>query len=505
MTGFHDALAYPSHDEEPHSGRRLTNSFGSAVSSCACCMKKAGPIREDTEDRARTISYILADVDDSTDNPDEVVTAAQRRAAREMLNSVSAGDLPKLKSLLKSTPSPLRSEVATELIVLAAQLGHADIIRILVDKHGASTEVYDDHRGGRPLMHAASNGHVAAVKTLLALGADTEALDFSGCTALIISVFSDRCSAAECLLHQGNAHCAGLPTPVGGHGASLAGALSPPAGDRARWTLLVVSGAVAAALPGSALFIGRLPPPPPRAAGAPAGAGMGGGAPGRLRGGRARRPVGGPAAPRGRYVSRALAASGLAAAVRPSRRRRFRGPAPRGRARLVCGPRRQRAPAPRGLAGPRGGAARVAGPSAGVGRGAARLAGRSAGAVSSAAFRRLVGVGGGAFGRAAPRARPVWAGRAAWGGPAKRGGKRLPGRRLVGTECCPSYAKAPPTPPTPASPAAAVDLPNPRGRQRRTALSHAVEYGSLDCIHVLCNAGADVWHIDKNAMDLCLA
>lgn len=53
-------------------------------------------------------------------------------------------------------------------------------------------EEADSIRRGRPLMHAANNGHTSAVKALLECGAEPEATDDNGYTALMVAVFSDR-------------------------------------------------------------------------------------------------------------------------------------------------------------------------------------------------------------------------------------------------------------------------------------------------------------------------
>lgn len=49
-------------------------------------------------------------------------------------------------------------------------------------------------------MHAANNGHTQAVRALLEAGADTEARDNHGYTALSIACFSDRHSTVDILL-----------------------------------------------------------------------------------------------------------------------------------------------------------------------------------------------------------------------------------------------------------------------------------------------------------------
>jgi hypothetical protein len=75
------------------------------------------------------------------------------------------------------------------------QVGQPEVIRLLAE-WDADMEETDSIRRGRPLMHAANNGHTAAVKALVECGADPEATDDNGYTALMVAVFSDRCVVA---------------------------------------------------------------------------------------------------------------------------------------------------------------------------------------------------------------------------------------------------------------------------------------------------------------------
>lgn len=81
-------------------------------------------------------------------------------------------------------PLPLHTHVC-------AQVGQPEIIRLL-SEWDADMEETDSIRRGRPLMHAANNGHTSAVKALVECGADPEATDDNGYTALMVAVFSDR-------------------------------------------------------------------------------------------------------------------------------------------------------------------------------------------------------------------------------------------------------------------------------------------------------------------------
>lgn len=56
-------------------------------------------------------------------------------------------------------------------------------------------------------MHAANNGHTSAVKALVECGADPEATDDNGYTALMVAVFSDRCVYVGVCVCRGGCFC----------------------------------------------------------------------------------------------------------------------------------------------------------------------------------------------------------------------------------------------------------------------------------------------------------
>ena len=68
----------------------------------------------------------------------------------------------------------LQEELATLLAIPVAQHGHAHLIHLL-SEYGADWEETDASRGGPPLMHAANNGHAAAVKALIAVSGTSTA------------------------------------------------------------------------------------------------------------------------------------------------------------------------------------------------------------------------------------------------------------------------------------------------------------------------------------------
>lgn len=61
-----------------------------------------------------------------------------------------------------------QADLASMLAIPVAQHGHAALVHLL-DAFGADLEEVDDVRGGPPLMHAANNGHSAAVNALVAV------------------------------------------------------------------------------------------------------------------------------------------------------------------------------------------------------------------------------------------------------------------------------------------------------------------------------------------------
>ncbi|WIA12109.1 hypothetical protein OEZ85_012183 [Tetradesmus obliquus] len=187
--------------------------FGEGVCTCARCMRRAGPIREDVENKLVQITYALANVYDDSPDLEVRVTDEHRACAEEMMACVESGDVTRLRDAFLEIEEQeseglleggTATEVATYLIISAAQVGQPEVIRLLAE-WDADMEETDSIRRGRPLMHAANNGHTAAVKALVDCGAEPEATDDNGYTALMVAVFSDRSSAAEALVDGGAA------------------------------------------------------------------------------------------------------------------------------------------------------------------------------------------------------------------------------------------------------------------------------------------------------------
>jgi ankyrin repeat protein len=160
--------------------------------------------RPPRSERVNRITNALAGVYEDTMEPEAIIMPHHVDAANALMDAVELGDAAKLHTLFAvvDQPEDVLAEIATELIVSAAQLGQVEAIRAL-ERHGADLEEPDLRRGGRPLMHAAYNGHTAAAKALVELGAELDARDDSGYTALMVAVFADRSSAVDVLLEAG--------------------------------------------------------------------------------------------------------------------------------------------------------------------------------------------------------------------------------------------------------------------------------------------------------------
>ena len=88
------------------------------------------------------------------------------------------------------TPNPGRCEAAGQLLILAAQLGKASVLKPLLS-FGASLEAVDEHgHQGPALLHAASAGNVNIVRALL------EASGGSG--VLVLTVLFPHCRRVGC-------------------------------------------------------------------------------------------------------------------------------------------------------------------------------------------------------------------------------------------------------------------------------------------------------------------
>ncbi|KAK9813153.1 hypothetical protein WJX72_009919 [[Myrmecia] bisecta] len=184
----------------PYAG--YNSSFGRPACSCSRCLKRAGPVTDNAGDTIDDIAQYLED-NVFNDETDEAFPPGHfSEPAEELVRLVERGDANSLRPLLDEFTEDVQAELATMLAILAAQHGHANIIHLL-GEYGADFEDCDETRGGPPLMHAANNGHAAAVTALIKNGANPDSVDWDSNTALMVAIFSDRSSAAEALLEGG--------------------------------------------------------------------------------------------------------------------------------------------------------------------------------------------------------------------------------------------------------------------------------------------------------------
>jgi ankyrin repeat protein len=88
-------------------------------------------------------------------------------------------------------------------LMIAANSGHLDICRLLIDK-GAQVKAKDSN-GWTPLHCAARLGHVEIVRLLCDHGADVEAHDISGWRPLHVAAEYGHISVLKVLIEERNA------------------------------------------------------------------------------------------------------------------------------------------------------------------------------------------------------------------------------------------------------------------------------------------------------------
>lgn len=117
-------------------------------------------------------------------------------------NAVANGDAAKVESLLNQGVSPnSKTDDGKTLLMLAAYLGHTDIVKLLID-NGADVNAKDQD-GKTALMYAAEKNNVEIGKLLLENGADPNAADNRGRTALMYAAEKGHLDFAKLLLENG--------------------------------------------------------------------------------------------------------------------------------------------------------------------------------------------------------------------------------------------------------------------------------------------------------------
>lgn len=130
---------------------------------------------------------------------------SRRAAAMELHAAAREGDLPVLRRLLARGVDPSArhlgwSGIPTPLIA-ASFAGHAEVTAALV---AAGAELDARNIQGRTALHlAADQDHAAIVDALLRAGADADLQDFHGHTALHLAAWQDHRASLDVLLEAG--------------------------------------------------------------------------------------------------------------------------------------------------------------------------------------------------------------------------------------------------------------------------------------------------------------
>ncbi|RAL08913.1 ankyrin repeat domain-containing protein [Aspergillus homomorphus CBS 101889] len=95
-----------------------------------------------------------------------------------------------------------RASVTYLAFVLAGVLGHAEMVQLLHQTH-ISLETPTSESGGTALLLAAWNAREHGIRTFLDLGADIEAKDLRGMTALMVASAGPHRGLGELLLARG--------------------------------------------------------------------------------------------------------------------------------------------------------------------------------------------------------------------------------------------------------------------------------------------------------------
>lgn len=124
---------------------------------------------------------------------------------RKLCQAVELGSSAKINTVLHHLDclSTVKSDLATELLMLACQYGRLEAVKCLVGEWKAD-QFCDSAVGGNALTHAAGSGHLHVVKYLV--GEEPGSVDFvcdDGFTPLMFAVFWSRLGVMAFLLAKG--------------------------------------------------------------------------------------------------------------------------------------------------------------------------------------------------------------------------------------------------------------------------------------------------------------
>jgi len=121
-------------------------------------------------------------------------------SAQGFLQSVTKGDTAAVSLFLAAELSPdTRNEAGLTALMIAAEAGQLDVVKILVDNK-AEVSAVDNESGWTALHFASTKGHAEIITLLLNSGASVEALTQSGETALMLATESERDEAVKALI-----------------------------------------------------------------------------------------------------------------------------------------------------------------------------------------------------------------------------------------------------------------------------------------------------------------
>ncbi|KAA8493244.1 Ankyrin repeat domain-containing protein 26 [Porphyridium purpureum] len=126
--------------------------------------------------------------------------------AMQLMAYVRDGDVAGVRECLASSGHGMEAstQLANDAVLLASELGHNAVLRVLVEEQGLSVDVASVNTELTGLMLAAIHGHSAWVRTLLCNGANTEAQELrSGRTALLCAAEGGEHACVRALLEHG--------------------------------------------------------------------------------------------------------------------------------------------------------------------------------------------------------------------------------------------------------------------------------------------------------------
>lgn len=131
-------------------------------------------------------------------------TWAERYTSHNALHiAAQCGFMDATMLLIRETEMDInsRTPIGYTALHFAAQSGHTEVCRFLLENGGTVDAVSQDMWHSTPLILAAMHGHLGAVEKLLAAGANPQILDVGGDAALNWAAFRGHTEVVQCLLN----------------------------------------------------------------------------------------------------------------------------------------------------------------------------------------------------------------------------------------------------------------------------------------------------------------